>query len=70
MPRIPSTLDSTLESLQRCAAVVRRIIGVPDYATYLAHMRAHHPDAEPMTPREFEHSRMHDRYSRPGTRCC
>ncbi|MES2525008.1 MAG: YbdD/YjiX family protein [Gemmatimonadota bacterium] len=62
------TVDSTL--LQRCAAVVRKIIGAPDYDTYLAHMTARHPDQTPMTPRDFERARLIDRYSRPGSRCC
>lgn len=54
----------------RVAAVLRRIIGVPDYGAYLAHMRRHHPGCAPMDPRTFERERMTDRYSRPGSRCC
>ena len=56
--------------LQRVMAVVRRIIGVPDYDTYLAHMQRHHPECTPLDPRTFERERMADRYSRPGSRCC
>ncbi|WP_425249908.1 YbdD/YjiX family protein, partial [Enterobacter hormaechei] len=26
----------------------RRMVGVPDYQTYLEHMKAHHPDLTPM----------------------
>ena len=70
MPRTARLFGTTLDSVRRCADVVRRIIGVPDYDTYLAHMQAHHPDAVPLTPREFEVLRMNDRYSRPGSRCC
>lgn len=61
---------SVRASVRRAAAIVRRIIGVPDYDTYIAHMSAHHPDAVPMTAKEFEITRMNDRYSRPGSRCC
>jgi uncharacterized short protein YbdD (DUF466 family) len=50
--------------------VVRRIIGVPDYDTYVEHCRTHHPGREPMSRREFDQQRMQDRYSRPGARCC
>lgn len=70
MARSSSLLDSTLDSVRRCAAVVRRIIGVPDYDTYLAHMTAQHPDVAPLSKSEFEQVRMDDRYSRPGSRCC
>ena len=59
-----------LSALQRVIAVVRRIIGVPDYETYLAHMLRHHPECTPLDPRTFERQRMADRYSRPGSRCC
>jgi uncharacterized short protein YbdD (DUF466 family) len=58
------------ERLLRAAAVVRRIVGVPDYDRYLAHMRSHHPDTAPLTCEEFTQQRMVDKYSRPGSRCC
>jgi uncharacterized short protein YbdD (DUF466 family) len=70
MPRKPTALANTLETVKRCASVVRRIIGVPDYDRYLVHMTTHHPDVIPMTPREFERVRLNDRYSQPGSRCC
>ncbi|MDQ8155653.1 MAG: YbdD/YjiX family protein [Gemmatimonadota bacterium] len=57
-------------ALRRAAAVIRRIIGVPDYEGYLAHQRAHHPQEEPMGEREFHRERLAARYSRPGSRCC
>ena len=50
--------------------IVRKIIGVPDYDTYLAHMKATNPDCELMSKDEFAKQRMQDRYSRPGSRCC
>ena len=68
--RATAFLASVRDSMRRVAAVVRRIIGVPDYDTYVAHMSARHPDAVPLTAREFEITRMNDRYSRPGSRCC
>jgi uncharacterized short protein YbdD (DUF466 family) len=54
----------------RAAAVVRRIIGVPDYAAYVAHVRACHPDREPLGEREFIAERLASRYEKPGSRCC
>lgn len=60
----------TRSRLERVANVVRRIIGVPDYDRYVAHVRMHHPDMTPVSRGEFERQRMNDRYSRPGSRCC
>jgi uncharacterized short protein YbdD (DUF466 family) len=54
----------------RAAYVVRRIIGVPDYDRYVAHMRRHHPAATPMAREEFIRQRLVDRYDKPGSRCC
>lgn len=56
--------------LARVAATVRRIIGAPDYAAYVAHVRAHHPGREPMSERDFVSERLSARYERPGSRCC
>jgi uncharacterized short protein YbdD (DUF466 family) len=58
------------EALRRVAAIVRRVIGVPDYERYLAHVQECHPGTQPMTRLQFEESRLHDKYSRPGQRCC
>jgi uncharacterized short protein YbdD (DUF466 family) len=63
-------LSTFREKLERAAAVVRRIIGVPDYDTYVAHINACHAGTVPMTREEFVKSRMEDKYSRPGQRCC
>ena len=58
------------EWLARCAAVVRRIIGAPDYDAYLSHVRAHHPERQPLSEREFVAERLTARYEKPGSRCC
>jgi uncharacterized short protein YbdD (DUF466 family) len=63
-------VQSARERLERAACVVRRIIGVPDYGRYVAHVREHHPGTEPLAEEEFIRQRLADRYSRPGTRCC
>jgi uncharacterized short protein YbdD (DUF466 family) len=54
----------------RAAAILRRIIGAPDYDAYLRHVRAHHPGCAPLTRDEFVRQRMDSRYSTPGNRCC
>jgi uncharacterized short protein YbdD (DUF466 family) len=63
-------LAALAERLRRMAKIVRRIVGVPDYEGYVAHVQACHPGRAPMTRAEFERSRLEDRYSRPGSRCC
>ena len=64
------TVAGVKETLLRAAAVVRRVVGVPDYERYVAHVRECHPGTEPMSRRQFEESRLHDKYSQPGQRCC
>ena len=56
--------------LTNAGRVLRRIIGAPDYDGYVAHMRARHPDRPVLSPNEFARMCLHDRYSRPGSRCC
>ena len=67
---LPAGFRSFRRALLRLAAVVRRIIGAPDYESYVAHMASRHPGQPPMTPAEFERQRLADRYNRPGSRCC
>ena len=64
------TLTDLRVTFKRATDVIRRIIGVPDYDTYVAHVREYHAGLTPMTREEFEKSRMEDKYSRPGQRCC
>lgn len=54
----------------RIAAVIQRIIGVPDYERYVRHVRERHPGTEPMSRDEFHRERLASRYSKPGARCC
>jgi uncharacterized short protein YbdD (DUF466 family) len=57
------------ERLRRIAAIVRRILGVPDYERYLAHVRVAHPGQPPMSEEEFFRERLEGR-AKPGSRCC
>ena len=56
--------------LEAWLAVLRTIIGVPDYERYLRHMRARHPECPVQSRAEFAQARLDARYSRPGSRCC
>ena len=66
--------------LERLRTVARRLkqgarlmVGVPDYDSYVAHMRAHHPERPVMSYEEFFRERLDARYGgangRTG-RCC
>jgi uncharacterized short protein YbdD (DUF466 family) len=57
-------------SLGKWIAVIRTVIGVPDYERYLRHMRARHPECAVLSQAEFARERQEARYSRPGSRCC
>ena len=62
--RQPAALLSAL------TRTVRAIIGVPDYERYLRHMRARHPDTDPLSRAAFQQTRLEARYTKPGSRCC
>lgn len=62
--------DGWRHRLRRVASVIRRMIGVPDYDTYLTHMREHYPECTPLDPRTFERERLTARYKATGSRCC
>ena len=49
----------------------RLMIGVPDYDTYVAHCRQHHPERPPMTREAFFRNRLDARYGGDGRiGCC
>ena len=49
---------------------LKRVLGVPDYEAYLAHVAQAHPTATPLSRDEFVSRRLSERYSKPGARCC
>jgi uncharacterized short protein YbdD (DUF466 family) len=70
-PPTPSSAPSRwFVALRRAAAVVRRMIGVPDYETYLTHMRERYPECTPLDQKTFERERLTARYKATGSRCC
>lgn len=57
---------------RRAGQTALLMVGVPDYDTYVAHVRATHPDRAPMTREAFIRDRQVARYggaNRTG-RCC
>lgn len=61
---------AVLSWFRSVARIVRTIVGAPDYDRYVAHMRDHHPECEPVSLDDFMRQRLESRYSRPGARCC
>jgi uncharacterized short protein YbdD (DUF466 family) len=55
---------------RRCVFAARRIVGVPDYDAYVAHVRARHPERPLPTRADFFAERQRARYRRGGGRCC
>lgn len=56
--------------IERILAVIRRIVGVPDYDAYVAHLHAHHPETTPLAQDAFLKKCWEDKYTKPGNRCC
>ncbi|HEY2066609.1 MAG TPA: YbdD/YjiX family protein [Gemmatimonadaceae bacterium] len=57
-------------SLARSAAVLRRVLGAPDYERYLEHVRRRHPGLTPLSREAYLRDALARRYDRPGSRCC
>lgn len=74
MSGVPETMRGRAAFVLRCLCDgARLMVGQPNYEAYAAHIRATHPDAEPMTPTEFFREREAARFgggSRGGFRCC
>jgi uncharacterized short protein YbdD (DUF466 family) len=68
--RPPAPLPACPPARLPVLAALRRVFGMPDYAGYLAHLRAHHPDRPVPTEREFYDQYVQARYGDGATRCC
>ena len=55
---------------RRLAQTARLAIGIPDYESYVAHRRMHHPGEPVMNREEFCRERLDARYRRGTSRCC
>lgn len=47
---------------RRAVQTARLMVGIPDYETYVAHRRAHHPEERVMSYTEFFRERQTARY--------
>ena len=68
------TLNERFAALIKCICQgARLMVGLPDYDTYVEHIRRTHPDRAVMTYAEFFCERQNARYGadgRKGFRCC
>ncbi|MBJ6763815.1 putative selenoprotein [Myxococcaceae bacterium JPH2] len=64
------TNDSLRAFWERAVRTARLMIGVPDYDTYVRHMRTRHPSRPVMSYAEFFDERQRARYRSGGGRCC
>jgi uncharacterized short protein YbdD (DUF466 family) len=53
------TITALWQKLRQTGALM---VGVPDYARYVAHMREVHPELAPLSEAEFVKGRMEARY--------
>lgn len=66
-------LVKKLSTIGKCICdSAQLMIGMPNYDTYVAHIRRTHPDQTPMTYEEFFRNRQDARYGggKGGFRCC
>jgi uncharacterized short protein YbdD (DUF466 family) len=49
---------------------LRRIAGMPDYRSYIEHLRSCHPEQRVPSEREFFEEFIRARYEAGPTRCC
>ena len=58
---MPEPGPSTLGLAGWAVRTARLMVGVPDYGQYVAHMRATHPELEPMSYEAFFRDRQNHR---------
>ena len=52
------------------AQSLRLMVGLPDYDTYVQHMRMKHPDQPPMSYEAFFRERQEARFGGATGKCC
>jgi uncharacterized short protein YbdD (DUF466 family) len=66
-------MDRIARAWRWAVQTARLMVGIPDYDTYVAHRRAHHPGEPVMSYQEFFRERQKARYGCEGGRirgCC
>ncbi|MBL8496658.1 DUF466 domain-containing protein [Nitrosomonas sp. JL21] len=65
-------LNTFTQTLSQLSQSLRLMVGVPEYRTYVDHMKMAHPDRSVMSYEEFFRERQEARYGGKGrmNRCC
>lgn len=65
-------LNTFTQTLSQLSQSLRLMVGVPEYRTYVDHMKMAHPDQSIMSYEEFFRERQEARYGSKGrlNRCC
>ena len=60
------------QTLRQLSQSMRLMVGMPEYSTYVDHMKTAHPDQSVMSYEEFFRERQEARYGSKGrlNRCC
>ena len=60
------------QTLRQLSQRMRLMVGMPEYSTYVEHMKTAHPDQPVMSYEEFFRERQEARYGSKGrlNRCC
>jgi len=60
------------QTLRQLSQSMRLMVGMPEYSTYVEHMKTAHPDQPVMSYEEFFRERQEARYGSKGrlNRCC
>lgn len=69
-PSTASLSEGGLYLARTLARSLRLMVGLPDYDTYLSHMKATHPERAPMSYEAFFRERQQARYGGGSGRCC
>lgn len=72
MDKGEAMLDKITTGMRYVGQSVRLMVGMPEYSTYVAHMKNSHPDQPVMSYPEFFRERQEARYGGNGkiSRCC
>jgi uncharacterized short protein YbdD (DUF466 family) len=70
MPASPDGAGREGMTLRGALAALRRVLGMPDYGGYVAHLRTSHPERPVPSEREFYDEYVRARYGDGPTRCC
>ncbi|GLW96637.1 YbdD/YjiX family protein [Microtetraspora sp. NBRC 16547] len=70
LQRAGAALRHTLRMIGWIGWYVKEVVGENDYQHYVAHLRKHHPEVEPMSRRDFERAKIDRMEADPKSRCC